>query len=254
MSNEKVTISIVSYNNFKDVKKAVDSIERLTDPSLKKHIYIIDNANEEALYKTLNYEDVEYIRSPRNIGFGAGHNKIVSELNSAIHIVMNPDIVLVEDSISKLYEFMKDPDIGMCIPRLVDDRGNSLDVYRREVTIFDMFIRMFAKGMFKKRQAYHSLQDQDYSKVFPVPFAQGSFLVIKTQLLQSLGGFDERFFMYMEDADLCKRVNEVSQLVYFPGTTIIHKWEKGSHKNYKLFKIHVRSMISYFNKWGWAWK
>ena len=98
------------------------------------------------------------------------------------------------------------------------------------------------------------MYDADYTQPFQVPFAQGSFLVIKTELLQELKGFDERYFMYMEDADLCKRVNEVSKVMYFPGTTVKHKWEKGSHKNRKLFKIHLNSMKQYFKKWGFRWK
>jgi GT2 family glycosyltransferase len=83
-----------------------------------------------------------------------------------------------------------------------------------------------------------------------VPFAQGSFLVIQTDLYKQLKGFDDRFFMYMEDADLCKRVNEVSVVRYFPDTAVVHKWEKGSHKSMKLFKIHLQSMYRYFKKWG----
>jgi len=89
----------------------------------------------------------------------------------------------------------------------------------------------------------------DYAKPFEVPFAQGSFLVIKTELFKKLRGFDERFFLYMEDADLCKRVNNVSNLLYCPETFVIHKWEKGSHKNFALFKLHVSSMVKYFLKW-----
>ena len=95
------------------------------------------------------------------------------------------------------------------------------------------------------------MQDMDYKKTFPVPFAQGSFLVIRTELFRQLGGFDERYFLYMEDADLCRRVNEVSELRYCPKAEVIHKWGKGSHKNFKLFCIHVKSMIAYFGKWGW---
>lgn len=56
--------------------------------------------------------------------------------------------------------------------------------------------------------------------------------------------------MYVEDADLCKRINQVSKLMYFPGTSVIHKWEKGSHKNIKLFSYHLQSLIYYFKKWG----
>ena len=57
--------------------------------------------------------------------------------------------------------------------------------------------------------------------------------------------------MYLEDADLCRRVNDESTLVYYPEAEVIHKWEKESHKNKKLFAIHLKSMFEYFNKWGW---
>lgn len=59
--------------------------------------------------------------------------------------------------------------------------------------------------------------------------------------------------MYMEDADLCKRVNQVSKLMYFPGATVVHKWQRGSRKNKKLFKYHIESMRYYFKKWGYKW-
>ena len=97
------------------------------------------------------------------------------------------------------------------------------------------------------------MQYEDYSKPFQVPFGQGSFLVIKTELFKRINGFDERYFMYMEDADLCKRVNQVSKLMYFPGATVVHKWQRGSHKNKKLFKYHIESMRHYFKKWGYKW-
>ena len=71
--------------------------------------------------------------------------------------------------------------------------------------------------------------------------------------MKDLQGFDDNFFMYVEDADLCRRVNLVSKLVYFPGASVIHKWEKGSHSNKKLFKYHIESMKYYFKKWGIKW-
>ena len=94
------------------------------------------------------------------------------------------------------------------------------------------------------------MQDMDFSKTFQVPFGQGSFLIIRSELFKEIGGFDDNFFMYVEDADLCKRVNQVSKLMYYPGARVIHKWEKGSHKNRMLLKYHVQSMIYYFRKWG----
>ncbi|MBR5127753.1 MAG: glycosyltransferase family 2 protein [Roseburia sp.] len=265
-----LSITIVSYHNEEDVKKAVASIEEHTPASISKQIYIVDNAEapmqqcvsenagdsenrrpaNELAELEQQYKDVMYLPTGKNMGFGGGHNYVIKQLDSRYHAIVNPDIILEEDAFSKLITFMEDDSIGMCVPRLVDEEGNLLGVYRRDLTIWDMFIRMFLKGAFKKRQAYHTMQDMDYSKPFDVPFAQGSFLVIRTELFRQLKGFDERFFLYMEDADLCKRLNQISRLCYCPYATVIHKWEKGSHKSKKLFKLHVQSMISYFGKWG----
>lgn len=74
--------------------------------------------------------------------------------------------------------------------------------------------------------AVHELSHEDYSKPFKVPFAQGSFLVCKTDLFKQLNGFDESYFMYLEDADLCRRMNQISDVMYCPYTTVEHRWEK----------------------------
>lgn len=254
----KLSVSIVIYNNDEDVLLAVESIERSTPSLIEKKIYIIDNANasEDTVKKLTAYEDVEYINNGTNLGFGAGHNiaikKAGTEFKSDFHAIVNPDIVLEEDAFSPLIAYMKkNPDCGMVVPKIMTPDGELQKAYRRELTVSDMFIRMFIKGGFAKKRARHTMQDMDYSKPFRVPFAQGSFLVGRTQILREISGFDDRFFLYMEDADLCKRINLVSSVMYCPDAKVVHKWEKGSHKNKKLFKLHVSSMIKYFNKWGW---
>ena len=247
-----LSISIVSYNNSADIEKLIESIEIYTDKSLPKKIYVIDNADEQNYYSQMcnKYDDLEYYHVGQNIGFGRGHNYILDKINSDYHAIVNPDILLTEDSFSKILDFMdRDSAIGMVIPKMVDQNGEMLYICRRELTKWDMFIRMVGRKVFKKRIAYHEMRDMDYTKPFEVPFGQGSFLVIRTQLLKELNGFDDNFFMYVEDADLCKRVNQVSKLMYYPGTTVIHKWEKGSHKNLKLFRYHLNSMRYYFKKW-----
>ena len=231
MKNNKIKISIgiVSFHNETDIISAVESIEKYTERRISKRIYIIDNADGEHDYSVLvnKYPDVRYIKTHDNLGFGKGHNYIINEIDSEYHAIVNPDIVLHEDSFQKLIEFMdENTDVGMCIPKLIDEEGNFLYVYRREITFWDMFVRFFGRYIFKKRYRYHAMYDQDYSKPFVVPFAQGSFLVIRSELFKKIGGFDDRYFMYLEDADLCKKVNNESKVLFFPGTTVTHKWEK----------------------------
>ena len=256
----KLSICIVAYNNYADIKNAISSMEHYTSNDLKRTIFIVDNgvsiSDENEVKDFIEFlnqiPNTVYIDTKSNLGFGKGHNYIMNMLNSEYHAIVNPDIIFCEDSFTEIIEWMDNKkDVGMVIPRIFDENGNKQEVCRLELTVFDMFNRMFLKGLFKKRARKHLMSEKDFNKPFKVPFGQGSFLVIRTKLVKELGGFDEHFFMYCEDADLCKRVNEVSKLMYFPDTKIIHKWEKGSSGNLKLFKYHVQSMIYYFNKWGW---
>lgn len=254
-----ISISIVVYRNYKDAEKAIESIYNFTSDKINKKVYIIDNGAKLTGSQDVNkflkflsiYPNVEYIDAKENLGFGKAHNLVINMIDSKYHTIVNPDIVLLEDSFSKLVNFMEsNEDIGMTIPKLVDNQGNLQYVYRHELTLFDMFNRMFLKSFFKKRDFYHTMHYKDYSMPFKVPFGQGSFLFIRTYLFKKLEGFDENFFMYVEDADLCKRVNKVSKLMYYPYTEIVHNWEKGSHKNLLLLKYHIKSTIYYFKKWG----
>lgn len=257
--NEKLSISIVVYKTYKDALKTVESIEKSTSRQLRKIIYIVDNScldlndSEKTAFvaQLSEYSDVVYLDTNDNLGFGKGHNYVMEQLDSEYHAIVNPDIILQEDAFSALISFMEKSNAGMCIPRLIDEHGCLQDAYRRELTVFDLYIRMFTKKAFRTRRDYHSMKDKNYSEPFCVPFGQGSFWVIRTDLWKQLGGFDDRYFMYLEDADLCRRVNEDSRLMYCPHVKVIHKWEKASHRNVKMFVIHVKSIIKYFNKWGW---
>ncbi len=254
----KITVSIVAYKNYGEILQALRTLFHYTHSDLKIKVYIIDNSNnpyskerKKFISVLAKYPKVEYIDAKENLGFGKGHNYILDKMDSDYHCIMNPDILFCEDAFSEIIKYMDEhSDVGMVIPNIIDEAGKRQHVYRKEVTVGDMFIRMFCKKMFPKRIAYHTLQDKDYSKPFLVPFGQGSFLVVRSKLFKRLGGFDDHFFMYLEDADLCKRVNAESKLMYIPNATVIHKWHQDSHKSLKLFKIHFASMKYYFKKWG----
>lgn len=253
-----MTVCIVAYHDYDCIKQAVDSLFEYTPSSVSVKVFIVDNSADisddvknKFRAELEKYPDVVYCDTHANLGFGRGHNFIMDQLDSDYHCIMNPDIIFCEDAFSKIIKYMeRKPEVGMVIPNMTDEQGKRQAVYRKELTVADMFIRMFCRKLFPKRVADHILQHMDYSKSFQVPFGQGSFLVIRTELFKQLGGFDDNFFMYLEDADLCKRVNQKSKLMYLPDATVIHKWKQESHKNMKLFKIHVASMRYYFKKWG----
>lgn len=247
-----ISITIVAYNNESDVRKAVCSILEHTPSDISKKIYIVDNSTQPNSLEPFSEEhpEVIYDKTPENLGFGAGHNRVLPLLDSRFHAIVNPDILLTEDSFGILIRFLEETSAGMAVPRMVDAQGIPQKTCRRELTVLDLLIRHLPFG-FRKRRAFHTMQDMDYDSPFPVPFAQGSFLVLRTQLFRELGGFDEHFFMYVEDVDFCRRLNAVSSLYYCPRTTVIHRWEKASHTDKALRREHLRSILFYFHKWGW---
>lgn len=76
-------------------------------------------------------------------------------------------------------------------------------------------------------------------------------MFLRTNILKKVGLFDEKFFMYLEDTDLTRRIHKVAKTIYFPYVHIYHEYGKGSYKNFKLLYYHIDSAIKYFNKWGW---
>ena len=95
------------------------------------------------------------------------------------------------------------------------------------------------------------LSRHNYDKIMEVPLLSGCFMFLRVSVLEKVGGFDDRYFMYAEDFDLCRRIGEISKTVFYPFVSVTHVYEKGSYKNKKLLKYHIQSIIKYFNKWGW---
>ena len=105
-----------------------------------------------------------------------------------------------------------------------------------------------------RRRIDHRYEMYDLSQEVPseVPSLSGCFLLAKSSALHAVGGFDERFFMYMEDVDLVRRLASIGKVVYFPNVSVIHEYGKGSYRNPKLLRYHLNSAVKYFNKWGWV--
>lgn len=240
----------------------LESLCRVVDMDTLPKIYVLDNSNISEVEDTyLLKQDfielvnsipyAEYIETGNNLGFGRANNIALQKTDCVYHAFVNPDVIFIEDSLSILGDFLDDnPEIGMCIPLILDEDGKRQDAYRAEVTMLDALNRTLLRHKLRKRDRLHSYQDADFTRPFKVDFAQGCFLLGRTNLLKKELGFDERYFMYLEDADLCKRINQIAQVFFCPDTTIIHLWERSSHKNAKLAIEHLKSYYRYFKKWG----
>ncbi len=253
MQEEKhITASIVVYKeNLKVLENAIDSF--LGSP-LSKKLYIIDNSPSNEFKNKIQNDSVEYIYSNKNIGFGKGHNSILHKLTSEnkYHLILNPDVRFHPEILEKLVLKMESNEsFSMIAPRVLNSNNELLYTARRYPSLFELIFRFL--GIFKKFTIRGEYKNQNHKQSFSPDFVQGSFMLFKTEDLLRLEGFDERYFMYMEDVDICRKIDlSGKRKLYFPATEIIHTHRKGSSKEFRLFFIHISSIIKYFIKWGFS--
>jgi len=255
----QLNVSIVLYqNSLVQLKRAINSV---LSTKLDVKLYLIDNSPADSLkiLSELNPRIV-YIFNNANLGFGKAHNIAIKEtLKEGVpfHLIMNPDIYFDKGVLEELYSFIeKNKDIGLVMPKVLYPDGRIQYLCKLLPTPWDLLGRRFlSKSLFKKyiekRNEIYELRFTGYNKIMEVPYLSGCFMFIRTEVLKKVGLFDERFFMYLEDTDLSRRIHRVAKTIYYPYVHIYHEHQKGSYKNLKLLKIHIESAIKYFNKWGW---
>lgn len=254
-----INISIVLYKNNSEVlKKAISSC--LSSTLLNK-LYLIDNSPNDSLKDLARLDSrIIYIFNNANLGFGKAHNiamrKSIEE-NIPYHLVLNPDVYFEKGVLEELHDFMENnQDIGLVMPKVLYPDGSLQYLCKLLPTPWDLFMRRFfklgfLKKMLDKRNEIYELRFTGYDKIMEVPYLSGCFMFLRVDALKKVGLFDERFFMYLEDTDLTRRIYKVAKTVYYPYVHIYHEFGKGPHKSLRLLYYNIVSGIKYFNKWGW---
>jgi GT2 family glycosyltransferase len=162
-----------------------------------------------------------------------------------------------EEVLEKLSEYMvANPDVGIVMPKVLYPDGRIQYLSKLLPSPFDLFGRRFLNfsAMSKfidKRNEVYELKFTEYDKIMNIPNLSGCFMFLKTEVVKDVGLFDERFFMYLEDTDLSRRIHIKYKTIYYPVVSIYHEYNKESYKSKKILIYHIKSAIKYFDKWGW---
>ncbi|WP_298878404.1 glycosyltransferase family 2 protein [uncultured Polaribacter sp.] len=243
-----ISASIVLFNqDIKVLQKTIDSFLKI---KLEKKLFLIDNSSSNSLEKVLNSPEIEYIFVGKNIGFGKAHNLVLNQLNSDYHLILNPDIEFKPLVLSNLIEVLNENiNVSFITPKVVYPNNDYQHICRKHPSFFDLINRKLKIS--KNQILKNEYQNCDLEKSFYPEFIHGCFMLFKTDDFKKLKGFDERYFLYMEDADICRKIEKSGKkILYYPNETIIHHHQKGSSKSIKLFFIHLNSAFKYFLKWG----
>ncbi|WP_313700497.1 glycosyltransferase family 2 protein [Pantoea sp.] len=248
----KIIASLVLYrHSYSDIAPTLNSL--LSEKSIDK-VCIVDNGGHCDWVKTLTHIKIDVIILPVNRGFGAGHNQAFQRFKNQSNYILicNPDIIFSQGEIDKLYKYSIESKLALSIPKVVYPDGALQHGCKLLPTPSQLFMRRFLSRISQNSNAKYELHHADYSRPFFAPSLSGCFILISNEALQEVKGFDERFFLYLEDVDLSRRVCLTGLSVrYCPYATVVHESQRRSYKNLKFLFLHINSAVRYFNKWGW---
>lgn len=256
MKPYQVSASIVVYKN--DPEDVISVVKSILSAPMRVICTVVDNSPTADLRQYVIEGGAKYIFAGRNLGFGSGHNLVLrTDCEVAeYHLVLNPDVHFPPDIPAALYRFMNDnPEVGLVMPQIRYPDGTEQRLCKQFPMPLDLISRRFLGGMgrslFAKQLSRYELRHLDLRVAREIPCLSGCFMFMRSAALREVGFFDERYFMYMEDVDLCRRISARYKTVFYPTVAVTHGYAKGSYKNFRLLWYHLQSAFRYFNKWGW---
>ena len=195
-----------------------------------------------------------------NPGYGRAVNRLVKTLpNIPKYLgVLNTDLQWNNGTFATMMSWMdQHPDVVLVAPRILDPSGNEQMLCKRNPTVLGLLSRRFIPdwfkpGWLKRYDRWYVMADSSYDDQFDVPYLSGCCMVMQSKPFLQIGGFDERYFLYLEDADLTREMASLGRCQHFSGASVIHSWGRGNYKSLRLMVVNVQSAWRYFCKWGWT--
>ena len=250
--DKAVTVSIVTYNSIDEIGKLLNSISAC-DYFANMEVYVIDNASCDGTVKFIKnkYPWVKIVENSCNVGFGKAHNQIINNVNSKYHIIINPDIEFDNETISRAVSYMdKNTDVAIMTPLMLNFDGTQQYLPKRNPSLRYLLGGFLEKSKWGKRiRDEYTLKNINTNDVIDIEFCTGAFMFARTEMLKSVRGFDERYFLHFEDADLTRELCKLGRAIYNPNIRVMHRWHRENRKINKSFWVALKSMIIYFHKW-----
>lgn len=240
-----LSIIILTYNSSKYISNLLESLidkNKSLLSSKKLEIIVADNNSSDDTEKEVRKykEHVMFTQNGGNLGFAAGNNKASEKANGEVLIFMNPDTKFLGGELESLVEELDHKHAGIVGGKIENFHGGRELSCGKFYTLLNVFI--LCLGLEEKlgvRFAPHIRQNVD--------FVSGAFLCIKKELFNSLGGFDEHFFMYIEDQELCFRVKQDQKnVVFLPSISIKHVGQGSSNRTFAV--VNIYKGLVYFHK------
>ena len=201
-----------------------------------------------------------FLANPDNPGYGRAVNRLVVRLGPLPPYigVLNTDLSWEPGSFEQLLAWLQQhPQVSLAVPQILDELGAPQKLCKHHPTVLGMFSRRFLPSglkpaWLKRYDRWYVMADKNYQEVFEAPYLSGCCMLMRSEAFCSAGGFDERYFLYLEDADLTRSLARDGRCVHLPVASVVHGWGRGNYRNLRLMAVNFTSAWHYFRKWGWA--
>ena len=249
-----VCVSFVLFGN--DQQEIERAIMQVKGGGLAIHIVIVDNSQPPLNLDFAKSPQVTIITTNKNLGYGRGHNLALaaSKGRCRYNLVMNTDLQMEREVVPGLVAFMDShPEAGLTMPKVRYPDGSIQRLCRLLPVPADLLgRRFFARTRWAQaRNAKYEFHDWNYDTIAEFPFLSGCFMLIRRSVLDAIGYFDERYFLYAEDLDLSRRIHAAARTLYVPTQTVVHEYRSQSRPSFRRLRYAAVSLIRYFTKWGW---
>ena len=237
MARPEITLSIVSHGHVAEVRSLLSDIERLAPGNIEV-LLTLNSAADGPLENALPEASGRIIRNRIPKGFGANHNAAFTLSQGKFFCVINPDIGLPANPFPTLLAALAKARVGIAGPRVSDSQGTVQRSFRKVPTPARLV-----------RRALSGANDYDYNNpaAGEVDWLAGMFMLFRRELYANLGGFDERYFLYYEDVDICCRARLANWKVWVePAAGVIHDAHWDSHRNPQFALWHARSLLRFW--------
>jgi len=247
-----VTAVIVSYNTKDYLRRCIECL-MASDIAQEIKITVVDNASSDGSAEMVaaEFPQAELICPGENLGFGRANNLALKKLDTPYALLINSDAFVREDTVRLLLEHMEDsPRCAICGPRALNADGSLQYSCRTFPGIGISLLHGFVGKLFPNNPASRSylMKDHDHTLSFGVDWVSGLCMMIRKEAAQQLGGFDERYFFYVEDVDLCRRAHRLGWQVDFVGRAVLtHLIDaSGGRRSPRMIRAHHDSMWMYY--------
>lgn len=267
MRREQVDIIIVNWNSGPRLRACLESIarQRLSDVDIGS-VVVVDNGSTDSSLSECGEvlgTRLQIVRNEKNLGFGRACNVGARHAHGAFLLFLNPDSVLNEDSIVGAVAALRDPkysSVAVCGIKLVDESGRPGRTCTRFPTPWSMTVHSLGLNrLFPRRVPSYVMSEWSHEDTAFVDHVIGAFYLVRNDAFESVGGFDERFFVYMEDLDLSRRLASAGWRVLYSAAVSAYHEGGGSSKQIRGPRLFysLRSRLQYcqahFGRLGFLW-